>query len=332
MKFALVVTNLSGGGAEGAMLRMAGTLRARNHRAVLILIERRIQHELPAGLEVHCLSERASKGAVGAWLAARRLRRLYRELDLGEDCVSISTLPFADAVALRAGLPTLWCRITNTLSAEIDALRRTDPRKAARRLARYRDLYEGQRLIAVSDGVARDLRDNLALRTAHIVRVYNGFDLRRIEADAAVAEPALPKAPFVLHVGRFMPQKRHDLLLQAWQLAGLPLTLVLLTEPSAALERLVGQHGLADRVVIAGFQRNPYPWMRRSELLVLCSDREGMPNVLVEALAAGTRVVSTDCPSGPKEVLRGGLARWLVPCGDAHALAEAMRADRKSVV
>lgn len=326
MKFALVVTNLSGGGAEGAMLRMARALLARGHHVVLILIERLIQHELPPGLEVHCLSQRARKGALGTWLAARRLRRLYRALDLGEDCVSISTLPFADAVAARAGLPMLWCRITNTLSAEIDALRRTHPRKAARRLARYRDLYEGRRLIAVSEGVAQDLRDRLALKTARIARIYNGFDLQRIEALAAAADPAVPRDPFVLHVGRFMPQKRHDLLLQAWQSAGLPHTLVLLTEPSAALAELVARHRLADRVVIAGFQRNPYAWMRRAELLVLCSDREGMPNVLVEALAAGTRVVSTDCPSGPREVLKGALARWLVPCGDAAALAEAMRA------
>jgi glycosyltransferase involved in cell wall biosynthesis len=66
--------------------------------------------------------------------------------------------------------------------------------------------------------------------------------------------------------------------------------------------------------------------MRAAELLVLSSDREGMPNVLVEALACGTRVVSTDCPSGPREVLRGDLARWLVAVDDAPALAEKMRA------
>ena len=79
-------------------------------------------------------------------------------------------------------------------------------------------------------------------------------------------------------------------------------------------------------MLIAGFRPNPYPWMRAAELLVLSSDREGMPNVLVEALACGTRVVSTDCPSGPREVLRGELARGLVATGNAHALADAMRA------
>jgi glycosyltransferase involved in cell wall biosynthesis len=77
---------------------------------------------------------------------------------------------------------------------------------------------------------------------------------------------------------------------------------------------------------VAGFRRNPYPWIARAELLVLCSDHEGMPNVLLEALACGTRIVSTDCPSGPREVMEGDLARYLVPCADADALARAMRA------
>jgi glycosyltransferase involved in cell wall biosynthesis len=130
----------------------------------------------------------------------------------------------------------------------------------------------------------------------------------------------------VLHVGRFMPQKRHDLLLDAWRRTSLPHRLVLLTERSPELDALIADRGLEDRVFVAGFRANPYPWMRASDLLVLSSDREGMPNVLVEALVCGTRVVSTDCPSGPREVLRGDLGRWLVPCRDPQALAEAIKA------
>jgi glycosyltransferase involved in cell wall biosynthesis len=324
MIFALVLSNLAGGGAERAMLRLAVALKRRGHAVRIIVLDPKIEHDLPPELEVHTLDTR--KGLFGAWLASRALRSLYRRLGLGVDCVTISTLPFADLVAARANLANLWCRITNTLSAEIGELQRASPSKAARRLARYRRLYEGRNLVAVSEGVAADLRTNIGLRRARIVRIYNGFDLDAIRSAARQPEPDLPQEPFVVHVGRFMPQKRHDLLLDAWKRAGLGHKLVLLAASSRELEALISQHGLQERVFVAGFRPNPYPWMRAAELLVLSSDREGMPNVLVEALACGTRVVSTDCPSGPREVMRGELARFLVPPGDASALASAMRA------
>jgi glycosyltransferase involved in cell wall biosynthesis len=78
-------------------------------------------------------------------------------------------------------------------------------------------------------------------------------------------------------------------------------------------------------VTVAGFRENPFPWYANAAACVLSSDREGMPNVLIESLICGTPVVSTDCPSGPREVLIGELSRWLVPSGDAAALAQKMR-------
>jgi len=293
----------------------------------LILLEHRIEHEVPQEVELHALTTPGAaigKGILGRLLAAFRLRRLYRRLGLGAGCLIISTLPFADQVVAAARLPNVWFRIANTLSAEVEAL--VSARKRARRLARYRRLYEGRNLIAVSDGVAEDLRGKMNLRQARIVRIYNGFNVDVIREAAVRADPDLPREPFVLHVGRFMPQKRHDLLFDAWRLASLPHRLVLLTQPSPELDALIAVKCLQGRVLVAGFRPNPYPWLRAADLLVLSSDREGMPNVLVEALACGTRVVSTDCPSGPREVLRGELERWLVPCRDPQALAEAIRA------
>jgi glycosyltransferase involved in cell wall biosynthesis len=327
VNIALVITNLRGGGAENAMLRLAAALARRGHRVALILLEHRIEHEVPGDIELHALTTPGmalGKGFLGRLLAASRLRRLYRRLGLGPECLTISTLPFSDQVVAAARLPNVWFRIANTLSAEVEALH--SPRKRARRLARYRRLYDGRNLVAVSDGVAEDLRKKLNLRRARIVRIYNGFNFDVIREAAMRADPDVPREPFVLHVGRFMPQKRHDLLLDAWRRASLPHRLVLLTQPSPELDALIAAKDLEGRVSVAGFRPNPYPWLRAAELVVLSSDREGMPNVLVEALACGTRVVSTDCPSGPREVLRGDLERWLVPCRDPQALAEAIRA------
>jgi glycosyltransferase involved in cell wall biosynthesis len=238
--------------------------------------------------------------------------------------LTISTLPYCDEVVRHARLPRVRYRIANTLSAEIELLARRNPARAKRRLDRYRAVYEAQSLIAVSEGVAADLRQRLGL-SADIATIYNPFDFERIRQLAGAPETDLPGRPYVIHVGRFAPQKRHELLLDAWKLAGLEMDLVLLTDPAPGLSRLIEAKGLGGRVMVAGFRPNPFPWIAAAELLVLCSDHEGLPNVLVEALACGTRVVSTDCPSGPREILRGDLARWLVPMNNAAALAERMR-------
>lgn len=327
MKFGFVVTNLAGGGAEKALLKLGALLAARGHEVHLLLLEHRVEHAVPSGVALHALTapgRSRSKGMFGKRLAAFRLRRLHQRLAAhGPFDLVVSTLPFADEVAIRAGLPRHWCRIANTLSAEIARLRATDLRKAERRLARYRRLYGRRPLIAVSDGVAADLHDALHLAQARIERIYNPFDFAAIRA--AAAEPApLPEDRYVIHVGRFSAQKRHDLLLDAWARLDTPHRLVLLAPPDERLARLIAARGLERRVTVAGFQPNPYPWIAGADLLVLSSDHEGLPNVIIEALALGTPVVSTDCPSGPREILGAACPECLVPVNDAGSLAQAL--------
>jgi glycosyltransferase involved in cell wall biosynthesis len=326
LKFAFVTTNLRGGGAEKAMLNLASLLASRGHQAQIWLLENRVEHAIPSGVAVrrlHHPGHSLRKGWLGKRLAAWRLKRQLTAA--GPFDLIVSTLPFADEVVSLARLPKVWFRIANTLSAEIDSIAARDQKKAARRRQRYRHLYNRQQLIAVSDGVAADLKETLGLSDARIARIYNPFDFAHIRQQAKQPDPDLPHEAYVIHVGRFMPQKRHDVLLAAWREAALPHRLVLLTSPSPQLDQMIHAHGLTQQVTVAGFRPNPYPWIAGAELLVLASDREGMPNVLVEGLLCGTRAVSTDCPSGPREVLTGPLARWLVPCGDPHALASAMR-------
>ena len=320
MKFALLTTNLAGGGAEKALAKIAGGLAARGHEVDFIVCEDAGKYPPPAGCRFHSLAARAGHG----WLGKRRLAwRLNRLLASSRHELLLSTLPFADEVAALAGVPRHVCRIANTLSAEIARL---PAAKARRRAARYRGLYGARPLVAVSQGVAADLQASFGVDARQVRVIANPFDFAAIRALAAEPCPARPAAPYILHVGRYAAQKRHDLLLAAYAEAKLPQLLVLLTPPEAGLAALVARHGLERRVAIANFQANPYPWMAGAELLVLCSDHEGLPNVLIEALACGTRVVSTDCPSGPREILVGELAQGLVPCNDAAALAQAMTA------
>jgi glycosyltransferase involved in cell wall biosynthesis len=322
MRFTLFTTNLAGGGAEKALAKIGAGLAGRGHEVDFVVCEDAGEYQAPTGCHFHALGRRAGHGWFGkrrlAWKLRRRLRD--RPYDL-----LVSTLPFADEVAALARVPRHVCRIANTLSAEIARL---PAEKAARRAARYRALYGRQPLVAVSQGVAADLRNRFDIAADRVRVIANPFDFHVIHRQAAEPCAALPTQPYLLHVGRFAAQKRHDLLLAAFaQLVqeGLPHTLVLLTPPDPQLTALIAQHGLERRVAIADFQPNPYPWMAGADLLVLCSDHEGLPNVLIEALACGTRVVSTDCPSGPSEILQGELVCRLVPCGDAAALAQGMR-------
>ena len=328
MRIGFILTNLAGGGAEKAALKLAAALLGRGHRADVIMLERIVAHARPAGVEMHALSsdgERIGKGWLGKRLAARKLSRLLSRISRDDPFdLLVSTLPFADEVAIRANAPRHWCRIANTLSAEVARLALRGRAKAARRMARYRRMYGGRPLIAVSEGVARDLRDAVGVARSRIEVIPNPFDFAALRA--AAAEPAdLPAGPYIIHAGRFSAQKRHDVLLDAFAQVRTRHRLVLLVDPEPALQRMIHARGLADRVIVAGFQPNPYPWIAAADLLALASDHEGLPNVIIEALSLGVPVVSTDCPSGPREILGATLADCLVPVGDAAALAAAMQ-------
>ncbi len=315
MRFVLLTTNLSGGGAEKALVKIGSGLATRGHDIDFVVCENAGVYQAPPDCRFHALSVQAGHGWLGKRHLAWRLRRYLasRPYDL-----LISTLPFADEVAILSGASRHVCRIANTLSAEI---MRLPPTKATRRSNRYQTLYGQRPVVAVSKGVADDLRTHFGVASRMIA---NPFDRAEIRRRASELCPSCPTEPYILHVGRFAPQKRHDLLFAAFSALDLPHKLVLLTPASSLLNALIDQHGLKHRVIVAGFQANPYPWMAGSDLLVLCSDHEGLPNVLIEALACGTRVISTDCPSGPREILQGDLSRWLVPCGNAAVLSSAI--------
>ena len=327
MRIGFILTNLAGGGAEKAVLNIAAGLAGRGHRTDIILLEHVVVHAVPAGTGIHALTQegqKTSKGWVGKRLAARKLARLLEQLALEAPFqLLVSTLPFADEVAILAGAPAHWCRIANTLSAEVARLESSDAAKAARRIARYRRMYGARALIAVSDGVGEDLRAGIGVAGSRIEVIPNAFDFPAMKM-LAQAPAALPPRPYVIHVGRYSGQKRHDLLLEAFARLGSAHRLVLLADDAPGLRALIEARGLAGRVAVAGFQHNPFPWIAAADLLVLCSDHEGLPNVLIEALALGVPVVSTDCPSGPREILGAALPECLVPTDDAGALAAAM--------
>jgi glycosyltransferase involved in cell wall biosynthesis len=233
-------------------------------------------------------------------------------------------------VVARAGLPNAWYCVHASIGATLRQTLHRNPLQYWRQ-RRQQQVLNGKRLITVSEGLERELRSTSWLRPASVRTIYNPFEFAALRRLAAAQGEPLPTEPYLLHVGRAANQKRLDVLLDALRVTQNALPLVMLTNHPDKVARLARRHGVAARVRPVAFRQNPYPWMAQADLVVLSSDYEGFPLVLVEALAVGTPVVSTDCPHGPAEILTGPLARWLVPVGDAHALGrkidEALGAD-----
>lgn len=187
-------------------------------------------------------------------------------------------------------------------------------------------------VICVSEGVAHDLTRLIGQSGAKISIVRNptvvpDFYTRFSEpTDDPWFAPGAP--PFILGAGTLGTVKRFDTLIEAaavlMQRQNLRLLILGEGKKRAQLEALASRLGIRDRVRLPGFVGNVLPWMRRAAVFVLSSEREGSPNVLTEALACGTPVVATDCPSGPREILDGGRYGPLVPVGDSAALASAI--------
>lgn len=206
------------------------------------------------------------------------------------------------------------------------------------RLARYlpaRWLYPmADELIAVSGGVADDMAAFTGIPRERFRTIANPTVTERTVqlGKAAPAEPWLRDGAgaVIVAAGRLTAQKDFPNLLRAFAAlaSSRDVRLILLGEgrDRPQLEAMAADLDIADRVKMPGFIANPYPYFAAADLFVLSSRWEGSPNVLVEALALGTPVVSTDCPSGPREILRDGAVGRLVPVGDPFALAHAMAA------
>ena len=328
---AIFLPTLSGGGVERNMLRAVRALVNRGVDVEIVLARAtgELLPKIPTGIPIVNLGVRLGHGGLllAAWPLAEYLRR-RRPSALWSHMTEANIV----AVAARrlAGVRT-WLVLSerNTLGARVgrDLRRRALPMLA-------RALYpRADRIHAVSHGVKEDLARVAHLPAERIQVIYNPIVSEELfhQAEEPLAHPwfAPSAPPVILGVGRLVPQKGFSVLLDAFRLVRqmeVDARLVILGE-GPERERLQWKAeatGVANYVLMPGFVHNPFQWMRRASVVVLSSVYEGFGNVVVEAMALGTPVVSTDCPSGPREILEDG--RWgeLVPVGDPDAMAQAI--------
>lgn len=329
MRVSLFLPSLQGGGAERVMVTLANEFAARGIDVDIVLVQRDGAYLSDVGSGVRIVDLAASRTLASL---PRLTAYLRRERPAG----LLSAMSHANAVAIAAhALARSRARLVVSEHSPLSARLASGPNlrdgswlpPIMRRLYRH-----AHGIVAVSAGVAEDLSAHLGLSRQSISVVHNpvvSHELLR-RASAPLHHPwfAPGSPPVVLGVGRLAAPKDFTTLLHAFAFvrARRRARLMILGEGTqrSELELLKRSLGIGEDVSLPGFVSNPAPYMKHAAVLAMSSIREGFGNVLVEAMAAGTPVVSTDCPSGPSEILEQG--RWgrLVPVRAPETLARAI--------
>ena len=324
----ILLPDLRGGGAERVCLDLAHEFVKAGHDVEFVLMQARGEFlaEAYASFSVVDLATPRARGVLFA--LAKYLRRCR------PDALLAAMWPLTVVAPIAQRLSGHRCKLLssehNTLSIQYREWGK--PHRFALRAS----MAVGYRLaghrVGVSSGVVKDLAALSGLRADAFHIFHNPVPPRSTptvsalkEADALWSGPAGAR---VVTVGSIKKQKNHPLLLRAFAQLDRPDAQLMVVGDGAerdALLSLAKDLGVADRGILAGVQPDPTPFYSTADLFVLSSDYEGFGNVIVEALATGTPVVSTDCPSGPAEILEDGKWGRLTPVGDDAALAEAIR-------
>ena len=324
-KLAFVLPDMRGGGAERVALRLIEDFVRAGHEVQLVVMEAcgELMPLLPAQVRVFDLGAKRIRDV------PVRLTRYLRAQKPDAIHVAMWPLPVAGVLAhrlarSRARLVLIDPSPLSRQYADLAGLRLAALKSSIRLFYPRADAR-----IAVSVQAADDLAALSGIDRASIEVIYNPVGAPPADADRSEAERLWGGARGrIVTVGSLKPEKNHALLIRAFARLRREREAKLMIVGSGPVQpdlaRIAEEEGVAGDVLMPGFFADPWPFYLTADLFVLSSDFEGYPLVMIEAMRAGLPVVSTDCESGPREILDGGRFGALVPRADAGALAEAM--------
>jgi len=320
--------SLAGGGAERAMLHLADGLVERGHKVDLVLVRAQGPYAeiVPEGVNVVDLNCRR---------IATSFRPLVQYLKSEQPAVMLSALKSTNCVAT-------WARWLSAVDMRLFVCEHNNLSESTSNSIKWQDRVlpllmrmsyaRTDGVVAVSQGVADDLVNVLGLSRPNIQVIYNPVVTASLEQWASAPLDngwfAQGSPPVIVAAGRLTAQKDFPSLIRGFAKLSKSrkarLMIIGEGEDRPDLESLVHELGLSDDVAMPGFVENPYKYMANASVFVLSSRWEGLPLVLIEAMACGSPVVATDCPSGPREILEDGKWGKLVPMQDPAELASAI--------
>jgi glycosyltransferase involved in cell wall biosynthesis len=325
LTISILLPDLRGGGAERVSLDLAREFSRLGQDVEFVLMRAEGEFLPTAQLEFSVVDLVAPRMRGVPTAVARYLR------EHKPDVVVANMWPLTSAAVIARAMSGHKCRLLlvehNNLTQQYSLWGKLHARLMAASMAatyRFADV-----VAAVSKGAAKDTAGLARLPNDRVKVLHNPIPQRQPPnpektANAEILWDCLP-GQRILTVGSLSEQKNHPLLLRAFADLQYPeARLMLLGQGAkkAMLRAMAAELGIADRVIFAGFHPDPTPFYKTANLFVLSSNYEGLPTVLIEALGCGTPVVSTDCPSGPAEILVNGKYGRLIPVGDAEKLAK----------
>jgi glycosyltransferase involved in cell wall biosynthesis len=323
----LIVDSLSGGGAEIVVIRLALAFQKKGHNVNIIIFKPLIEHALNESINIINLNINKSHGFKGIFFRMKCVKQLKKAITEIEKVspidVIISNLPETDRVVNYIIHPNIHYCIHNSFFTSY--VSRKSGIKRFFKKFRLRLFYSGKNLIFVSNGVKDEMVSKLGVIPNRFAVINNPFPISSIQLLANQSLNQI-KYNYFIHVGRFNKQKRHDRLFSLFKKSGTNCKLVLLGDGSheqrAYIKQQISLNKLDDDVILMGFKENPFPYIKNAQALLVTSDYEGLPTVIIESLVCGTPVISVDCPSGPREILGEYMSDCLFHLEDADGFAK----------
>jgi glycosyltransferase involved in cell wall biosynthesis len=333
IKLLVVIHSLKWGGAERVLINLLKGLDRGKFSITLVLYEQIFDFPLPNEVEVEILDIHAGRNILALAIGfVRKISRLSSLIEkIGPDMV-FSLLSSTNVTVILA-------KLVSRIHCGVIVSEHTHPSinleneiygGITKKFMRY--VYpKADTIIAVSEGIKQDLIKNFNLPDNKIAVIYNPVDLKevRMRSQETVDHAWFhDDIPVIVSAGRLTKQKGYPYLIKAFSVVrrSLPCRLMIIGEgeDKAQLIGMVRALGIDRDVEFLGFQKNPFQYMARSSLFVLSSLYEGFGNVIVEAMALGLPVISTDCPSGPAEIIDDKKNGILVAVRDENELAQAI--------
>jgi len=310
-KIAILIVSMEGGGAERVVAYLSSYLVQQKHEVHLFLLNNAISFKIPDGVKLHLLSESKDFGSgfkklMAIPFLALTYGRLLTSLNITHSLSFLTRPNYINVLAkslTRGNFETILNERSYPSMHYADTSLQS---KINRRLITW--LYpKGEKIIGNSYGNHDDLIENFNIPKEKMQVIHNPVDLDKITSIASKKD-FFDKSFFnIITVGRLDAGKNHQMLIKAMALLKETNTKLYIFgsgDLQTNLEALIAKLELNERVFLMGFDSNPYQYIKEADLFVFGSNHEGFPNVLLEAMACGKAIISTNCKAGPSEIMK----------------------------